>query len=74
MTKEECQEILDILVGAYPTFLNSRDPKSVFKAWYRSLRNSSYEETLKNIDRWIDENNYPPTISSIKPWEVPIDG
>lgn len=69
MTKEQCQEILDILVGAYPNFLNGREPRTIFKTWYRYLRDSSYEETLKNIDRWVQENNFPPTVNMIKPFE-----
>lgn len=68
MTNEQCQKMLDIIVGVYPSFLNGRDPKIVFRAWYRYLKDSDYEDTMKNLDKWIEENTYPPTIRDIKPW------
>lgn len=68
MTKEECKEIIETLNGIYPNFLNGRDLKIVYKAWYRYLKDSDYEDTMKNLDKWIEENTYPPTIRDIKPW------
>ena len=45
-----------------------RTVETVYKSWFRALKDSSYAETLKNLDRWIDENNTPPFIKNIKPW------
>lgn len=68
MTKEECREVITIIIGAYPNFLMGRTVETVYKSWFRALKDSSYDETLKNLDRWIDENNTPPFIKNIKPW------
>lgn len=68
MTKDECREIITIIIGAYPNFLMGRTVETVYKSWFRALKDSSYDETLKNLDRWIDENNTPPFIKNIKPW------
>ena len=57
-----------IIIGAYPNFLMGRTVETVYKSWFRALKDSSYDETLKNLDRWIDENNTPPFIKNIKPW------
>lgn len=69
MTKENVKELLDILIGTYPNFLNGRELKTVFKAWYRYLKDSNYEDAMQNLDEWIAENAYPPTIRDIKPWD-----
>lgn len=69
MTKEECKNIIEILNGVYPNFLNGRKLEIVFKAWYRYLKDSNYEDTMCNLDEWIVENTYPPTIRDIRPFK-----
>ena len=51
MTKEECREVITIIIGAYPNFLMGRTVETVYKSWFRALKDSSYDETLKNLDR-----------------------
>ncbi|MEG0367026.1 MAG: replicative helicase loader/inhibitor [Coprobacillus sp.] len=69
MTIEECKEVLETIIGAYPNFLMGRQPSVVLNSWYRQLKNSSYEDVISNVDNWIADNDYPPTINYIKPWE-----
>lgn len=68
MTKEQCKEVLEIIIGAYPNFLMGRDPKIVLNSWHRVLKNSSYEDTLDNVDNWIANEQNPPTLKNIIPF------
>lgn len=69
MTEKETKELLAVIIGAYPDFLMGRSLGIVTKSWHRALKDSDFESAMRNVDNWIDQYNYPPTINYIKPWD-----
>ena len=72
MNKEDVKELICIIDGTYPNFLNGRDLKTVFNAWYRFFQGKDKKKVFRKLDEWIANNSYPPTPNNLNvaDWSV----
>lgn len=65
MTREETQEVLNLIDGSYKNFIMGRDRKIVFQAWCEVLKNQDYQKIHTKVLEWITTKNAPPAISDL---------
>lgn len=65
MTKDEWGTVVKKICDFYPRY-NFMDKKEVFDAWYGVLKDLEFPATLKAVENYVKENQYPPTIADIR--------
>ena len=67
MTREETLRIIEILHANQNHF---RDDGHTIQLWHRHFQEERFDDVLKAVDRFIDNNveNYPVSVAKIKAW------
>ena len=69
MTRNETTQILAILSAAYPNSykqMTVQQAQGTTQIWYINFKSVPAEILMIAVIRWIDTNQFPPTISEIK--------
>lgn len=71
MEKEEAEEIIELVVTAFPTFIEKKNeqdnPKLRVKLLYQKLLERSYKPTLEKVHNYIDTSSYEPKLADLLP-------
>lgn len=69
MDNKEGISILKTIHAVYPNFLrgSEQDVKSKTEVWLRFLKEMDYERTAAKLDKYIIANEYPPSITDVRP-------
>lgn len=74
MTKEEWGKIVKKICDFYPRY-DFMDNQDVFDAWYSMLEDLEYPATVRAVENYVKEHQYPPTIADIRQgYQVLLDG
>lgn len=77
MTREETKKLLEVLRIAYPrTYRNMtpQDAKGTLELYYTRFKDYPTPLVIEALNAYIDENEYPPTISGIKKYLTHFSG
>ena len=65
MESKEVGKLLDYVKAGYPNFLRDNDPAIVFDLWSRTLKDYEFDSVMKNLERYMLENEFPPKIKDL---------
>lgn len=69
MEKEQVEELLNLMRGAYPQMFNLGNEvgKAQLKMWRDYFLEWDYEKTKRNLRKHIESNVFAPKVAEIKP-------
>jgi hypothetical protein len=63
LTKEQLFEVMNILQNTYSNFNFDQEKLDI---WFRYLKGQNPAVVMKNVDRWVVESQFPPTIADLR--------
>lgn len=70
MTKKQ---VLKMLEEIYLTYPNTKEvTQKMVDVWHKHFKNEDHERVEKNLQRYIRENKFPPTVADIFPRKSPV--
>lgn len=68
MEKEEALNVFKTVAALYPTFNNKGSDEAkreVANIWLWKLKNGDYRRTMKMLDKYSNDNKFPPSVADI---------
>ncbi|OHR73978.1 hypothetical protein HMPREF3291_05175 [Bacillus sp. HMSC76G11] len=63
MNKEQVFEVLSLISAAYPKFDFDQNK---LNTWHRLLKDQNPEVIIRNTERYVLENRFPPSIADLR--------
>lgn len=70
LDKEVFFKKMDELLMAYPNWNIQYDDPKVMKFWYSKFKHMENRHFELMIDRYIENENFNPTIGGLKSWDI----